>query len=126
MKAIRNSKGFTLIELLVVVAIIGILAAIAIPQFALYRQKGFDARSESDLRNAATGEEANYASNQVYISCTDDACNAATAGGLPGFTHSSGVSIKMVSAAASFTGTSKHASGVTTWNYDSTAGGITN
>ncbi len=123
MKAIRNSKGFTLIELLVVVAIIGILAAIAIPQFAAYRQRGFDSRAQSDLRNAATAEEANYAQNQVYVSCTDAACNTS----LPGFKLSNGVSIAMTAATQSFTGTSTHSLGTgKTWSYDSAAGGITN
>ena len=74
MKALRNTQGFTLIELLVVVAIIGILAAIAIPQFAVYRQRGFDARAESDLRNAATAEEAYFSANgSVYAACADGA-----------------------------------------------------
>lgn len=63
---IRNRKGFTLIELLIVVAIIGILAAVAIPQFASYRQKGYNSAATSDLKNAKTTFEAYYADNQFY------------------------------------------------------------
>ena len=43
-----NNKGFTLIELMIVIAIIGILAAIAIPNFISYRNKSFCSRAESD------------------------------------------------------------------------------
>jgi type IV pilus assembly protein PilA len=67
---LKNQKGFTLIELLVVVAIIGILAAIAIPQFAAYRAQAFCSRAESDVRNTVTALEAEFARNQSYAGYT--------------------------------------------------------
>jgi prepilin-type N-terminal cleavage/methylation domain-containing protein len=50
---LNNKKGFTLIELMIVIAIIGILAAIAIPNFIAYRNKSFCSRAESDANNLA-------------------------------------------------------------------------
>ena len=95
----RSPRGFTLIELLVVVAIVGILAAIAIPQFGVYRERGFRARIQSDARNAATAEEAYFAEANVYSTdCTT----------LPGFTKSDGVTITCTGDAAGFTITTTH------------------
>jgi len=59
----QKQKGFTLIELMIVIAIIGILAAIAIPQFNLYRVKSFKATTRSDTKNAHTAVQAWYAEN---------------------------------------------------------------
>jgi prepilin-type N-terminal cleavage/methylation domain-containing protein len=49
----NNSKGFTLIELMIVIAIIGVLAAIAIPNFINYRNKSYCNSAESDANNVA-------------------------------------------------------------------------
>jgi type IV pilus assembly protein PilA len=62
----KMEKGFTLIELMIVVAIIGILAAIAIPQFASYRTKAFNSAALSDLKGARDAEEGLFADYQVY------------------------------------------------------------
>lgn len=65
-------NGFTLIELMIVIAIIGILAAIAIPQFSAYRARSYNASAKSDLRNAVTTQEAYFAEHGFYTSVAGD------------------------------------------------------
>jgi prepilin-type N-terminal cleavage/methylation domain-containing protein len=65
-----QKKGFTLIELLIVVVIIGILAAIAIPKYATFKEKAYIAAMTNDLRNLNTAQDLFQQDSLTYGSFT--------------------------------------------------------
>jgi type IV pilus assembly protein PilA len=71
-KMLKNNKGFTLIELMIVVAIIGILAAIAIPNFMTYQCKAKQTEAKSILGALRVAQEAYYAEYSTYAADTDE------------------------------------------------------
>jgi prepilin-type N-terminal cleavage/methylation domain-containing protein len=113
--------GFTLIELMVVTAIVGILTAIAIPEFGAYRKRAYDVQALSDLRSVAIAEEAYYLQHEEYESCSNGDCEA-----LPGIGRiSEGVRISIRSAGQEFTGTASHEKGTgRSFQWDSMRGGL--
>lgn len=68
---LKNNKGFTLIELMIVVAIIGILAAIAIPNFINYQCKAKQSEAKASLGTIRTAQEAYLAEWDTYADTID-------------------------------------------------------
>jgi type IV pilus assembly protein PilA len=113
----KSNDGFTLVEILVVIAVIGLLAAIAIPQFMSYRSEAIDAELKSDLRNASVAIEAYYAKQSVL-----PASLAEIAG--YGFHPSGGVTVSLIIVSTtSYTLTAARPGGTQpSFTYDSTTG----
>jgi len=116
---LNRKEGFTLIELMIVIAIIGILAAIAIPQFSAYRTRSYNSAAQSDLRNLATAQEAYFVDENTYGNDVTVLAN-----GTYGYQQSGSVTVLSVGTNTGYTITAYHATGDKTYTMAGPGGTI--
>jgi len=119
---LRREGGFTLIELMVAIAIIGILVAIAIPQFGGYRRRSIDAQVRTSVRDLVTAQEAYFVDSDTYGTGAGNTVQFTTRG----FKQSSSVDITTTGTAVDYTITGTAVSGCSSgtgvWIFDSSIG----
>ena len=125
----KHSDGFTFIEFSVVLAILGILAAIAVPQYSNYRERAYNQTAISDLKNIAAAQESFFADHQSY-KAIEQCANVASGvkceiKNLPGVTNlSKGVPLTMQVSPSGFVATARHSKASKSCTWDSTKGGL--